>query len=161
MLLRDALPADAFALEQVRIDSWQGAYAGIVAPDYLAAYGLDAQRVAWREAALAHPDPAQVTLVAEDDGRVVGAAHLAPAGERTAELLTLYVHPDAWRCGAGSALLVEGFARMPQPGQVLWTFEANARARAFYERHAFLPDGARRVLDLGGPTAEVRYRRSP
>ena len=144
----------------MRIDGWHAAYGDIVPTAFLAAYDVDPERVAWRERALRAPDPAQVTLVAEVDGAVVGAAHLAPADARTAELNTLYVSPAAWGTGAGIALLVEGFARMPQPEQVLWTFEQNARAQAFYVRHGFALDGGRRVLDLGGPAVEVRLHRA-
>ena len=43
---------------------------------------------------------------------------------------------------------------------MLWVLEDNARARRFYERAGFAPDGARHGLpDLGGVT-EIRYRRA-
>jgi RimJ/RimL family protein N-acetyltransferase len=42
----------------------------------------------------------------------------------------------------------------------LWVLEGNARARRFYERAGFAPDGASHGLpDLGGVT-EIRYRRA-
>ena len=42
----------------------------------------------------------------------------------------------------------------------LWVLEDNARARRFYERVGFAPDGAsHRLPDLGGVT-EIRYRRA-
>ena len=160
MLVRDARPEDAATFEQVRVDGWHDAYREIVPPAFLAAFAVDPERVAWRERALRDPAPGHVTLVAEHDGALVGTAHLAPTDEGAAELLTLYVSPAAWGTGAGTALLVDGFVRMPQPEHVLWTFEQNARARAFYGRHGFVPDGGRRVLDLAGPVAEVRLRRA-
>ena len=48
---------------------------------------------------------------------------------------------------------------MPQPEQVLWTFEGNARARRFYERHGFVADVGRQALPIPGDPVEVRYRR--
>ncbi len=40
--------------------------------------------------------------------------------------------------------------------------ERNSRARRFYERHGFAPDGGTQVLlDLGTDTVEVRYWRGP
>ena len=42
----------------------------------------------------------------------------------------------------------------------LWVLEANARARRFYQRAGFAPDGARHVLDDLGGVTEVRYRRT-
>ena len=38
--------------------------------------------------------------------------------------------------------------------------EANARARRFYERAGFAPDGARHVLDDLDGVTEIRYRRA-
>jgi GNAT superfamily N-acetyltransferase len=66
--------------------------------------------------------------VAEDDGRVLGMAALS------AEMLDhLYVHPDAQGLGAGSALLEKAKERRPV-GFRFWVFQANERARRFYER---------------------------
>ena len=42
----------------------------------------------------------------------------------------------------------------------LWVLEANARARRFYQRAGFAPDGARHVLDDLGGVTEIRYRRA-
>ena len=42
----------------------------------------------------------------------------------------------------------------------LWVLEANARARCFYQRAGFAPDGARHVLDDLGGVIEIRYRRA-
>jgi RimJ/RimL family protein N-acetyltransferase len=41
----------------------------------------------------------------------------------------------------------------------LWVLEANARARRFYQRAGFAPDGARHVLDDLGGVTEIRYHR--
>jgi ribosomal protein S18 acetylase RimI-like enzyme len=59
----------------------------------------------------------------------------------------LYVRPERLRCGIGGALLT--FAQRQQDELRLYTFQSNARARAFYERFGFvieeLTDGARNV----------------
>jgi ribosomal protein S18 acetylase RimI-like enzyme len=50
----------------------------------------------------------------------------------------LYVHPEAQGHGVGSALLRK--ARSLSPLRItLVTFQRNARARAFYEKHGFRP----------------------
>jgi ribosomal protein S18 acetylase RimI-like enzyme len=67
--------------------------------------------------------------VAEEGGHVVGMAVLC--GDT---LTQLYVHPDAQRRGAGSALLDRAKARRPG-GFDLWVFQENVGARSFYERH--------------------------
>lgn len=57
----------------------------------------------------------------------------------------LYVEPKLLRRGIGSQLVA--FAQARQRELRLYTFQSNARARAFYERHGFgieeMTDGAR------------------
>jgi GNAT superfamily N-acetyltransferase len=67
--------------------------------------------------------------VAEVEGAV--AAFLA-LGER---LDQLYVHPDHYRQGLGSALLRA--AQAARPRLELWVFQRNTDAIAFYEAHGF------------------------
>lgn len=145
---------------------WRAAYVGLVDADVLAALEVTGERVAALEQAFAHPAPDQVDLVAEQDGEVVGMARLSggrdddtPPAEVT-ELCALYVAPAHWAAGLGGRLLDEGFARTPQPVQVLWTLSGNARARGFYERRGFALDGAHRGRGLGPGATEVRYRRT-
>lgn len=68
---------------------------------------------------------------ARQRGRVVG--YMLIDGEH---LDHLYIHPEAQGCGVGSALLHK--ARSLSPRRVaLVTFQRNASARAFYEKHGF------------------------
>ena len=87
----------------------------------------------------------------------------AGAEGRVAELYALYVHPARWSTGTGRALMDQVLARVSGAGYrsiTLWVLQDNARARWFYERAGFAPDGARHELpDLGGVT-EIRYRRA-
>jgi len=43
---------------------------------------------------------------------------------------------------------------------VLWVLRDNSRARRFYERAGFAPDGVTDVLERLGGVTEVRYRRA-
>jgi len=56
----------------------------------------------------------------------------------------LYVHPDHQGQGIGPALLAKPLSS--RQTRRLWTFQKNARARAFYEKHGFrlveLTDGS-------------------
>lgn len=49
----------------------------------------------------------------------------------------LYVHPAHTGQGLGTRLLRHALARLPRPLR-LYTFEPNAGARRFYERHGFV-----------------------
>jgi len=149
--VRTASADDAEALEAVRLRGWQAAYRGIVADAYLDALVIDADRRRERMA-----DPAVTTLVGVEDGTVLGMAVHGPSrdGLDAEELYALYVDPDRWRSGIGSALMeaCEGV-------RVLWVLGGNARAQAFYRRHGFEADGRTQLLDLGGPVTEIRMRR--
>ncbi len=63
----------------------------------------------------------------------------------------------------GRALLLECVARCTAAGRPrmrLWAVEGNTRARRFYERFGFAPDGAvdpQTVEDV--PVPEIRYSR--
>ena len=89
---------------------------------------------------------------------------LTPGGEqgRTGELYALYVRPAWWSTGTGRALMDRVLARTAAAGYqsvVLWVLRDNLRARRFYERAGFAPDGATNVLERLGEVPEVRYRR--
>jgi ribosomal protein S18 acetylase RimI-like enzyme len=89
-----------------------------------------------------------------------------PGGEqgRTGELYALYVRPAWWSTGTGRALMERVLARTAAAGYqsvVLWVLRDNWRARRFYERAGFAPDGATNVLERLGEVPEVRYRRPP
>ena len=90
--------------------------------------------------------------VAEDDTGVV--AFLARNGE---EVRQLYTRPDRIGGGAGTQL-IEAAKSSGAAALELWCFQANARARRFYEARGFrairLTDGARNEER----TPDIRYR---
>ena len=69
------------------------------------------------------------TWVAERDGRIVGLACVDGGF-----LEQLYVHPSRHNTGTGSKLFKRVTEQHPK-GFQFWTFQANAGARRFYERH--------------------------
>ena len=78
------------------------------------------------------------------------------------EVYALYVAPDWWSTGTGRSLMSCAVAALTEAGYgraVLWVLEANARARRFYEKAGWAPDGASNTLDGLGGVVEVRYTR--
>ncbi|HRK71461.1 MAG TPA: GNAT family N-acetyltransferase [Micropepsaceae bacterium] len=74
----------------------------------------------------------------------------------------LYVDPPFWNRGLGTALLAHArHSAEACDGLTLWTFQANMRARRFYERHGFravaFTDGAGNEEK----TPDVRYAWTP
>lgn len=70
--------------------------------------------------------------IAEQDGRMLGYAAV-----KDGLLNHLYVRPDCQGQGIGSALLARAKAHAPA-GLKLWTFEPDAGAIRFYQRHGFV-----------------------
>ncbi|NBM20547.1 GNAT family N-acetyltransferase, partial [Streptomyces sp. GC420] len=175
MLIREMTEADCEAVAAVRTAGWRTAYAGLLPPAYLAS--LDpAENASRHRARLAGSDGTVVDLLAERGGTVVGWACFGPyrpagtpgaggnaASTADAELYALYVDPEHWSTGAGRALMDAVLGRCRAAGRprvLLWVLEGNARARRFYERSGFGPDGAREPFAAGGVTVpEVRYVR--
>jgi GNAT superfamily N-acetyltransferase len=92
-----------------------------------------------------------VTVVEDDTGII---AFLALQGE---EVRQLYTRPDRIGCGAGTQL-IEAAKSSGLAALELWCFQANARARRFYEARGFR---AIRFSDGAGNeerTPDVRYR---
>jgi GNAT superfamily N-acetyltransferase len=150
-LIRRAVVADAEAGAYCHATCWQEAYDGIVDPVKLAeATGDIPDRTErWRTSiedgaerwVAIHPagDDAPVT------DRVVGFSAPGISRDhdvRTAlELYAIYVRKAWWGTGLADRLLDVAIGNQ---SAIAWVFEANARARAFYTRHGFLPDGARK-----------------
>jgi ribosomal protein S18 acetylase RimI-like enzyme len=79
--------------------------------------------------------PAGGTTVACDGESVIGV--IAVAREADASWIEqLYVAPDHTDRGIGTRLLRHALASLELPAR-LYTFQANVRARSFYERHGF------------------------
>jgi ribosomal protein S18 acetylase RimI-like enzyme len=154
VLIRAARPDDAAGIAAVNRRSWDAAYRGMV--DDAVLDGLDASDLEgdWR-AAIERPRAGARLVVAEDaGGEVVGYCRYGPGKDRdvdptlAGEVYGLYVAPDRWGAGVGSELLRAAFGDLARLGRRevrLEVVEANARARAFYERIGFEADGP------GGP----------
>ena len=79
--------------------------------------------------------PSGGVTVAEADGRVVAAMAVATAG--TVSWITqMAVDPARVGRGIGARLLAHALRSLAPPVR-LYTFQANAGARRFYERHGF------------------------
>jgi GNAT superfamily N-acetyltransferase len=96
-------------------------------------------------------------LVAEVDGRVVGVA--AVAGEW---LDALYVVPEHWSSGIGSALHDRALDDLRTLGASrchLWVLEENEQARRFYERRGWRQNETTRLVPYPPHPIDVGYTR--
>jgi putative acetyltransferase len=91
-------------------------------------------------------------MVAEDDGGIT--SFLARQGH---EVRLLYTRPDRIGEGAGTQL-IEAAKKSGVRSLELWCFQANARARRFYEARGFRAVGFTDGTDNEEKMPDVRYR---
>lgn len=165
--VRDMTLEDCDAVAEIRVRGWQTAYAGLIPQPYLDAMDIarDAER---RRGFLSAGRAVNVVSRTEPDSAVTGWACYGPDRDEPrlpgrCELYAIYVHPRRTGAGTGRALVDELTARAAAAGfheMSLWVFKDNTRARRFYERAGFLPDGAEEPFEAGGAMVpEVRYVR--
>jgi len=185
-MIRSASTADAAEISGVQRDSWLAAYKGIIAHEIMDRVIAPDDGARVRQVFRTRPWQRMVVAVTQnpaarnpiDESAIVGYASfgpeldvfapwphpVSPAGRQgqVGELYALYVHPAWWSTGTGRALMDHVLAKVSRagfPDIMLWVLERNARARRFYERAGFRPDGASHVLDGLGGVIEIRYRR--
>ena len=180
MVIRAGSAADAAPIAAVQREAWFAAYAGIIpdeiidrvtTPDDGARVRQSFRTRPWQRMIVATPDDEQAGVVGyasfgpETDVLSAPWPHpLTTDGKdgSIAELYALYVHPAWWSTGTGRALMERVLARTTRAGYLsitLWVLRDNHRARRFYERAGFAPDGATNVLERLGGVTELRYRR--
>ena len=166
MQVRPARVDDAAAIADAHTRAWQAAYEHVFGAENLATIDSERRRRWWERCVR---EGLETVLVAEKDGRVVAFASLGPARDDAAredatrgELYAIYALPEAWGSGAGRALLEAGVEALREGGYrqaILWVLDDNPRARRFYEREGWTPDGGTKTdAFFGVRVTEVRYR---
>jgi GNAT superfamily N-acetyltransferase len=160
--VRIAVSADAESIARVQTRSWQVAYRGLLSDEYLDGLSWESRAEFWGRAVEAHAGNS--VFVATDGTAVIGFAAAGPALDDDLpefyQLYAIYLAPEVWGSGVGTDLLDAVLGVASGPGVALWVLDGNARARRFYERAGFAPDGVSRVEMLqGNRLDEVRYVR--
>jgi ribosomal protein S18 acetylase RimI-like enzyme len=164
--VRTARSEDATAVAGVHVRAWQVAYRGLLPDAYLD--GLRAEDRASRYTFARTDRDQPQTIVAVQDGTVVGFATTGPARDRdvpgAGELYALYVDPATWGVGVGRVLIAEARARLWRGGfreAVLWVMAGNQRAQRFYRADGWRPDGQQHQQEIWGLSVDAtRFRRS-
>lgn len=148
-VIRAPRPDEAKTLAELHNRTWREAYSGTFPPE---AWNDDAlaQRVAMWTFFCQTPRLTDRIAVAERDGELIGFAGSGATDDdppvRPRTLFFIYLLEEEHGSGAAQALLDEVLGQDPA---ALWVLEDNPRARAFYERNGFAPDGARDTTDYG------------
>jgi ribosomal protein S18 acetylase RimI-like enzyme len=164
--IRSAGVEDAASIARVHIASWQQAYEGIVPAEYLQALDPATRQQRWEKNLRDAERDGVRTWVADAGSRILGFASVGPARDEDAsrgqeEIYSMYLDPAMWGKGVARDLMRTVLGDVPAGTPVsLWVLADNERARHFYRRHGFMPDGSERMEEFGGtPLLEVRLRR--
>jgi ribosomal protein S18 acetylase RimI-like enzyme len=147
--LRAARPGDELPVAELHVRSWQEAYAELMPAEFLA--GLDPRERA-RRYSFGVGDGGPRTVLAVVGEAIAGFVTFGESRDRDAEGLgevyALYVDPARHQAGVGRLLMAEARRQMAADGfreAILWVLQGNDRARGFYEREGWSPDGTSRV----------------
>ena len=157
MTVRPAKPEDAAAIGKIYCDSWKAAYKGIVPQDYLDSLTPEDRTI----------NPADYLVLESEEGVVFGLANLGSSRDKErpdwGELRAIYLLPEYWRKGSGTALFQAAEAELGRRGYsryFLWAFCENTRARRFYEKMGMRLSGREQPFTLGGKELwECRYEK--
>lgn len=161
--IRPAAVGEAAAIAACHVACWQEAYANLLPADYLRDLDVNARTASWQHVLsgpnVSGPD-AGSHAVAVVDGDVVGFAGATASRDeppvRDLELWGIYLRAAHHGTGLGQALLDAVVGDRPCS---LWVARDNSRARHFYARNGFRPDGARKTEPRWFDLAEVRLVR--
>ncbi len=165
MKLRLAVSDDAPMLAKLHVDSWRAAYRDLVPPSTLERFTCERREQAFRASLAAH---AEETYLIQESEEYVGLLTLGAARDSdvdiktTGEIWGIYIAPEHWRHGVGSAVVREAEAILVSKGYrviVLWVLEDNFQARLFYAAMGYRADGAAKNVNWGTVLEALRYRK--
>ena len=157
MEIRRMLCSDEAEVGRLYVKSWRAGYRGLLPQDYLDGLGE------WRWNSKFTDIPG--SFVITDGDIIAGHSCARPAADEAmsgwGEVWTLYVLPEYWGKGYGSALLRNSVEWLSEQGfnrVYLWALDTNIRARRFYEKHGFCENGDKMSCEIGGTTVtDIRY----
>lgn len=144
--IRQAAADDADAVVRMHTLAHEECYGPLLPPGFFAARRASIlARVESRRPYLDSTQPRIIALDAKNE--IVGFADAGPGRDehhpQELELYSIYTLNRTYGTGLGAALLNAAIGDSPA---YLWVIEANPRARAFYAKHGFHPDGKRKLL---------------
>jgi GNAT superfamily N-acetyltransferase len=166
--IRLACAADAAAIAEINVLSWQAVYAGQLPEDYLDNLSISDRQHRWEQILSEPARPGHVFIITKED-LAVGFAAIGPSSDddapaNTGELHAIYLHPAYWNRGLGRLLHDHALAALSNDGHrhaTLWVLRTNSRAHRFYHRSGWLPDGATKIDTIDSLVLEeVRYHRT-
>ncbi|MDR0946670.1 MAG: GNAT family N-acetyltransferase [Ruminococcus sp.] len=155
---------DESTVATILCKAWQSAFSDIITGDDMAKFADEKRHTANFKRIFENGGFAP-TYIAALNGKQCGIISFGKSrnldSPNTAEIIAIHSLDSVWGKGVGHAMMEFALAELRRQGYqevMLWVFEANDRARKFYERHGFTVDDA--VKDNGfGNVKEVRYKK--
>ena len=156
---------DIDSLATIHSRSLQTAFKGMVADEILdTAFSFERRKSGFTRE-LNEGRPTTAIMFDGDNGVGLlsfGFSRYIDIEEDTIELWRIYLVPEVWGTGVGQELFNWGIDEIRKLGYkrvILWVLEENLRARRFYEKHGFVPDGRCIEADHGRKVNELLYIR--
>lgn len=140
--IRKAKPGDEKILAHIQTESWKAAFADILSPEELArCTNLQTAEQMYRSVLRREGCNMAIEFV-ENQPHCIAAwgKNRCDLGDTVGELICIHSLQTGWGKGYGSAMMEYVLDQLKQEGYksvILWVFEANTRARRFYEKHGF------------------------
>jgi GNAT superfamily N-acetyltransferase len=155
--------SEAADVARVHVQTWQEAYGGLLPPRFFDEAALR-RRIDFWDRLLTMAESPYTSAVARDESGIVGVALSGPTSapqgfvaRAPEQLFVLYVLASRHGTGVGQALLDRVVGGRPAE---LWVSRDNPRARGFYARNGFEPDGDEQVDEDFGGLVDLRMVRS-
>lgn len=168
---RLAVAADAAGIAQAHIQAWRESFCEMLTPRALAELDLDEHTQMWA-GHLKNPDLTTYVAEIHDAGlkgaepdsegagpEIVGFALCGVAergAPRSLELKMLYLVEREKGTGLGQGLFDAAVGTAPA---LLWVATRNPRAKAFYAKNGFAPDGTAKTIARWDNVVNERYLR--
>jgi ribosomal protein S18 acetylase RimI-like enzyme len=165
MNIRQAYEKDAQTLAAIQVAAWKAAYQDVLPESWWTDFTEDRWERQFQQSIIEQTEEITVAEAGQQvrGYTVIGACRDADLNNRTVgEIWGLYVSPDHWKQGIGTALTNWACRELASRGYAvitLWVFDSNQNARQFYEHRSFFLDGSRKEMPPPLPPA-VRYRKA-
>lgn len=166
--IRNATPDDAEEIARLHVATSLAAYAPIFGSHYTG--GDIGERIEmWRrmlvqDHTLAWMPPEKTYIAVTPDDVIAGFCAVGASRDDDfpdgGEVYMLYVAPEHWKEGVGRLLFETGVKYLqtrPFTGLKLWVLKDNLRARTFYERAGWTPDGKEKPSFSKPDLSQLRY----
>ena len=145
--------------------SWEQAYSGIIPENIINDFTIEKREKIFSSAISSNPEEYYIFKV---DDNLAGIASLNKSHEKNApdyigEIYSIYFHPKYWGTPAtyyGLQFCVDRLKTLGFKTVTIWVLNDNIRAKKFYEKNGFIPDGNYQEMELGKKLLEIRYSKN-